>query len=231
MSDSLLHDPRADGLSRSARLLLRRPRPRYRGLLHRWAGISSIAAGLVLVLSAKDATAVGATIVFSLGATAMLGVSAVVHARDWPIERVELLVRLDHSAIFLMFATSATPVALLALDGHQSTVLFWFAWVGALLGIAAEWVPVHPPAGIMNAAYLIFGCSFLLFMPWLWDALSTAQIWLLLGGGAAYFVGSLIVGSQRPDPWPDRFGYHEIWHVLVVTAAVSHYIMVTQLAR
>jgi len=95
-------------------------------------------------------------VIFSVGSSAMLAVSAVTHARDWSIDRVEFLVRLDHSAIFLTFATSSTPIALLGLDAPGSGWLLGFAWVGALVGIGAEWTPVHPPAGVMNAIFLVF---------------------------------------------------------------------------
>lgn len=168
--------------------------------------------------------------VFAIGTLVMLGVSAVTHLRDWPIERVEMLVRLDHSAIFVMFATSATPIALLALDGHRTTILLVFAWVGAAFGVLLEYLPFHPPRGLVNTIFLTFGAGFLVFLPWLIDGLDGSQLWLLLGGAIPYVVGSLIVGAQRPDPWTDVFGYHEIWHVLVVAGAGVHYWLAMDLA-
>jgi len=225
----LLNDPRVDSLSSSARRLLRRPRPRYRGLLHRYAALVSVLVGIGLTVSADGVRATVAMAVFSIGTSAMLGVSALVHVRDWPIERVELLVRLDHSAIFLMFATSPTPIAMLALDAPVSAWLLGVVWVGASLGIIAEWIPVHPPAGVMNGAYLVFGWSLLAFTPWMVSALSVSQAVLLMGGGAAYTIGAVVVGARWPDPWPDSFGYHEIWHVLVVVAVVLHVAMAISL--
>jgi hemolysin III len=218
----LLDDPRAVDLSHSARRLLRRPRPRYRGVLHRWAAPLSVPVGVAVTLTADGARATFALAVFSMGVTAMLGVSALVHLRDWPIDRVELMVRLDHTAIFLMFATTSTPIALLALDAPVSGWMFGVAWVGAAAGIAAEWVPFHPPAGVMNGAYLVFGWSMLAFTPWMIASLTAGQLVLLFGGGAAYTVGAVIVGARRPDPWTDVFGYHEIWHVFVVVAVSFH---------
>lgn len=168
--------------------------------------------------------------IFAFGNTAMLGVSAIVHLRDWPIERVEMMVRLDHTTIFLMFATTATPIAVLGLDGAVSTWLLAVAWTGALLGIAAEWTPVHPPAGVMNAAYLVFGWSMLVFVPWMIAHLTLSEVALLLGGGAAYTVGAIVVGARWPDPWTDSFGYHEIWHVFVVVGVALHTAMAVSLA-
>lgn len=217
-------------LSPSARRLLRRPRPRYRGVLHRWAALASIPVGLVITVRADGARATMALAVFSFGVFGMLATSAVVHGRDWNENQVERLVRLDHSAIFLMFATTATPIARLGLDAPVSTWLLIIVWIGAVVGIITEWLPVHPPAGIMNAAFLTFGWGTIAFLPWMVTYLSAAQLVLLFGGGAAYTVGAVIVGSRRPDPWPDHFGYHEIWHVLVVVAASAHTALVIDLA-
>jgi hemolysin III len=230
MEPTLLDDPRAASLSPSARRLLRRPRPRLRGVLHRWAALLSFPVGVLLAVGADGSRAVWSVVIFSAGSSAMLAVSAVTHARDWSIDRVELLVRLDHSAIFLTFATSSTPVALLGLDAPGSGWLLGFAWAGAVFGIGAEWTPIHPPAGVMNTIFLVFGASILVFTPWLISALSVVDLLLLFGGGAAYAIGAVVVGARRPDPWTDVFGYHEIWHVFVVVAVASHYLLVARLA-
>lgn len=187
-------------------------------------------AGVVLAIGADGNRATLAMAIFSLGNTAMLGVSAVVHLRDWPIERVELMVRLDHAAIFLMFATTATPIAMLGLEAPVSGWLLAVAWTGAVLGIVAEWIPIHPPAGVVNGAYLVFGWSMVVFVPWMIAALTIGEVTLLLAGGAAYTVGAIIVGSRWPDPWTDSFGYHEIWHVFVLIAVGLHVAMAVSLA-
>lgn len=225
-----LDDPRAETLSRSARRLLRRPRPRFRGVLHRWAAVASVPAGVVLVAFAEGSRARVAIAVFSLGMTAMLGVSAVVHGRDWGIDQVETVVRVDHTAIFAMFATTSTPIAMLVLEDPIATWLLAVAWVGAGIGITAEWIPVHPPAGVVNAVYLTFGWSMVAFTPWMVAGLSEGQTVLLFGGGAAYTLGAVIVGARWPDPWTESFGYHEIWHVLVVIACALHAGMVGSIA-
>jgi hemolysin III len=223
VSPSLLDDPRAEHLSAAARRLLRRPRPRFRGLLHRWATFASIPLGVAAAFLADGVRGTVAMIIFAVGATLMLGVSAIVHLRDWPIERVELLIRLDHSAIFVMFATSATPIALMALTDRRVTIVLSFAFVGTLGGVIAEFLPFHPPRGLVNAIYITFGLSFLAFIPWMLDGLSLAQFAMLMIGGGFYAVGSIIVGAQWPDPWTNTFGYHEIWHVFVVIGAGFHY--------
>ncbi len=219
-----------ESLSPSARRLLRRPRPRWRGRLHRWAALATLPVGALLVATADGVRGKVAVAVFVAGAAVMLGTSAVVHARDWGPEVVETLVRADHTAIFVMYATSATPVAWLGLDPPVSWWLLGLVWGGAVLGIVTEWTPWHPPAGFMNGVYLGLGWSALVFVPWMVRALGPGQLALLFGGGAAYTVGAVVVGARRPDPAPEVFGYHEIWHVLVVVAVVLHAGLVVSLA-
>ena len=199
-------------------------------MLHRGAALASIPLGVAATVSADGIRAALAMGVFALGTTIMLGTSAIVHLRDWPIERVESLIRFDHSAIFVMYATSATPIALLALTDRQAWVVLGFAYVGATLGIVVEFFPFHPPRGLVNTVYLSFGLSFLGFMPWLLAGLTGLQFAWLLAGGAFYALGSIIVGAQWPDPWTDTFGYHEIWHVFVVVGAGIHYGIAIDLA-
>ncbi len=209
-------------LSPSARRLLRRPRPRLRGVLHKWAAILAIPAGVVLTIGASGVRASVSMAVFAFGAVTMLGVSAIVHSRDWSAKRVEALVRLDHSAIFVMYATTATPIALLGLHGRVSTWMMVVVWAAAAGGVVAEWIPAHPPAGVVNAVYLSLGWSMMVFVPWLLKDLTVGQLVLLFVGGGVYTVGAVVVGSRHPDPWTNTFGYHEIWHVLVVVAVLLH---------
>lgn len=217
-------------LSASAVRLLSRPKPSLRGRSHFWAAVLTAPVGIVLTLLAESLRAQISILVFALGVGAMFGVSAVVHGRDWSTKHVELLVRLDHSVIFLMFGTGATPVALLGLSPPVSIFLLVVAWGGAAIGIAAEWLPIHPRVGVMNGAYLSFGWCMIIFLPWLITSLAIVEIILLLGGGIAYTVGAIVVGARKPDPWPSTFGYHEIWHLHVVIAVLCHSGMVISLA-
>jgi hemolysin III len=156
----------------------------------------------------------------------MFGVSALVHMQVWPAEKWHRLFQLDHTAIFCCFAGTTTPIALLALDGAARWFLLGGMWFGALAGIVAEWLPFHPPRGLMNTIFLVLGWFPILVIVPLWDGLGASGFALLLAGGACYTVGAVIVGAQKPDPWPATFGYHEIWHLLVVIAVALHWSMV-----
>ena len=198
-------------------------------MLHLWAAIGSVPLGVALVALADGTRARVSLLLFAIGATLMLGISALVHDREWSVDRVETMVRLDHTAIFLTFATTVTPVAVLGLDPPVSGWLLGLVWVGAVLGVVIEWLPIHPPTGVVNGLYLTLGWSMVVFLPWLVTSLTLAQLGLLLAGGVAYTLGAVVVGARRPDPWTDIFGYHEIWHVFVVLAVLCHAAMAASL--
>jgi hemolysin III len=165
-------------------------------------------------------------VVYAASVTIMFGVSALVHLKRWDAHTTELLLRLDHTAIYLTFGGTATPLALLGLSGWHRTALLWGLWVAALLGIVLEWLPFAAPRGFSNGVYLTLGWATLLLLPGLWRTAGVDAVALLLLGGACYTVGAIVVGLRRPDPNPHVFGYHEIWHLFVIAAVVAHYAMV-----
>lgn len=212
--------------SPSVQRTLGRPRPRWRGVMHRWAFFASLPIGLAIVLHAQGVLDRIGAASFALGVSLMLGVSAVVHLKTYEPERLEFLFNLDHSAIFLCIATGATAVALMGLDGNRRIILVVAYWLGAMVGLAAVWLPFHPPKGLMNFLFLVLGWTALPMGPALWDSLGFDGMALLGAGAAFYTVGAVIVGSRRPDPDPFVFGYHEIWHLFVVIAVGFHYALV-----
>ena len=47
---------------------------------------------------------------------------------------------------------------------------------------------------------------------------------LVAAGGVLYTIGAIVFAIGRPDPWPRVFGFHEIFHVFVILAAIAHFI-------
>lgn len=209
-------------LSPSVDRALNLPRPRWRGVIHKWAFVVSVPVLVSCLWLAPDGRSRMAVAFFATGTWCMFGVSALVHYKRWTAHQFHLLFRLDHSAIFLCIAAQATGVVLLALDGRPLTIALWWFWVGAAIGIAAEWLPFHPPRGLMNTMFLTLGWGAVLLVPWLWSALGVGRFALLAVGGLLYTIGAVVVGARRPDPAPQVFGYHEIWHAFVVAAVACH---------
>jgi hemolysin III len=221
----------APELSPSYVRMLGRPRPRWRGVLHRWAAVVAVPAGIALVAAARGARATLGAAVFAVGVTAMFAMSATVHWQAWPAARFHRLIQLDHTAIFVCCAATSTPVALLVLDGAARLAMVAGVWVGALVGVACEWLPFHPPRGLMNTLFLVLGWYPVLFLPALWRGMDGTTFALMAAGGLVYTVGAVVVGIQRPDPRPGVFGYHEVWHLLVIVAVALHTAMVLRLVR
>jgi hemolysin III len=202
-------------------------RPRWRGVSHRVAAVLMVPAGVWLTVSAPGGRPRIAAGVFAVCIWAMFTISAVVHLRAWSPHVTEVLFRLDHTGIYLAIAGSATPVALLGLDGTARNVLLAVVWGGAVVGIVIEWLPFATPKGVAHTLYLVLGWAAVPMLPAVVDNRGWATVVLLLLGGLCYTVGAVIVAVRRPDPAPQVLGYHEIWHLLVVAAVAFHFVMVS----
>ena len=112
---------------------------------------------------------------------------------------------------------------MVAVDGWVQKTLLITAWVSVALGTTIRFLPFDPPYGLMNGLFLSMGWVAVLAIPQLIGFLEFEWLLLLGIGGMLYTIGAFIVGLRRPDPWPEIFGYHEIWHAMVVAAATLHY--------
>ncbi|NNE72679.1 MAG: hypothetical protein HKN26_03370 [Acidimicrobiales bacterium] len=209
----------------SVQRALLQPRPKWRGTSHTLAFFVSVPLAVVFVATRSSWSAAGVALIFAFGLSFMLGVSTVVHWKVWTPEQYHRLFQLDHTGIFMTVWCSAAPIAAYGLGGRRGWILFAIMFVGSWFGIFIEWLPFNPPSGMVNTVFLGLGWAPLLMIGWLWTEMTPRTFWLLMIGGAIYTVGALIVGSQWPDPSPEIFGYHEIWHLLVILGAGLHYVM------
>jgi hemolysin III len=204
-------------------------RPRLRGRSHLGAAILTLPLALWWVLAVPPGAPRLAVAAFGGGMAVMFVCSALLHLRAWPPHTYERLLRLDHTGIFLAISGTGVAIGLLGLEGWASVALVTVCLVGAVAGITAEWLPFAPPRGFSNTVYLTLGWSPVLLLPWLWTTSGPTAVALLLAGGAMYTVGAVIVGLRRPDLAPGWFGYHELFHVLVIAAAGTHAVLVQHL--
>jgi hemolysin III len=218
-------DVLADKRSLRAIPIHQRPKPRMRGRLHQSAFISSIPAGVVLVLLAPDVRARVATLIYALTLTGLFGVSASYHLGDWSEAAYARMRRLDHSMIFVLIAGTYTPYCLLVLEGTLATAVLLAVWTGAGVGVATKLyrVDLHVLSGFM---YIGLGWLVVVSMPALLRGLDTAETLLLMAGGLLYSLGALVLATNRPNPWPRTFGYHEVWHAATIAAAVCQYVSI-----
>ena len=198
-----------------------------RPLLRGWSHVLSFAiVGVIglfmLALTDADPGHRLLIVVYLLGTLAMFGVSALYHRGRWTEREHSVWRRLDHSTIFLAIAGAYTPVAVAGLDGMHRNATLWVAWLGAIVGVSLQWLPIKVPRALFTVVYVVVGWSLAPSLPQLFDGLGTAGTWLLLSGGVAYTGGAVIYALKRPDPWPRVFGYHEVFHLMTVIGAGLH---------
>ncbi len=202
-------------------------KPLLRGWLHLVCFFLAIPAGAILVALASSAHARIGAVVYAIGLVALFGVSGSYHRGRWSDARRRLMQKLDHGTIFVMIAGSYTPLCLLVLEGWVRWTMLAVAWTGAAAGFVLSFAGGNAPRLAKGTLYIALGWASLLAAPQLWRNLSPAELALLAVGGLLYTVGSVFLLTRWPDPFPRVFGYHEVWHVLVVVAVACHFAAIT----
>jgi hemolysin III len=197
--------------------------PLLRGRLHQYAVAVAAVAAVVLIALAPDARARTAAAIYGSGLCVLFGMSALYHRWPGPIRFKPLLRRLDHSAIFVFIAASYTPVGLLVLAPPLGTIILVVAWAVALGGVIMSVAWIDAPRLVQAACYIAAGWVAVAALPQLLAA-GIAPFVLFAAGGLVYSIGALVYASQRPDPWPRVFGFHEVFHTLVIAAAIVHFV-------
>jgi hemolysin III len=198
--------------------------PRLRGVSHAWALWIALVAGCVLALYAPTGLARAAAVVYGAALCALFAVSGLYHRWRWNPRWRPLLRRIDHSTIFVFIAASYTPVALLVLSGTVQVVVLASVWAGALAGVAMSVAWITAPRILVAATYLALGWVAIVAMPQLARTLGVAPLVLFAAGGLLYTLGAVVYALRRPNPWPSIFGFHEVFHALVIAAATVHFV-------
>ena len=205
-------------------------KPRLRGVIHQWSFFVALAAGALLIWLAPAGRATAASAIYAVALCALLGTSALYHRINWRPPVRAWMRRLDHAMIFVLIAGTYTPFAMLVLDEPLSEVVLIGVWGGALAGIIFTLVWIQAPNWLTAAAYVALGWFSIIALPQLAERAGPGALVLLAVGGLAYTAGAVVYARRRPNPSPAVFGYHEIFHVLVVVAALAHFVAVAAFA-
>ncbi len=199
-------------------------KPKLRGVSHEWAFFLSLGLGAALIVAAKTPKATVAVAVYAVSLSALLGTSALYHRVNWkrPSAR-KWMRRLDHSMIFFLIAGTYTPFALLVLNGPLADAILVVVWVGAIAGAIVEMIWIDHPKWVAALIYMSLGWVAVLAFPGLWSAMGVTGTLLVALGGLLYTAGAVVYATQRPDPFPRTFGYHEVFHALVIAAAAAQF--------
>ncbi len=198
-------------------------RPRLRGWLHLASAPVALILGLILMAISDEEPVRWALAVYTVTSVLLFGMSAVYHVITWSPGKRAVLRRIDHANIFLFIAGSYTPLAVALLDGNQRTQLLSLVWAFALLGAAFQVIWLHAPRWLSVITYVGLGWVALFYLGPIWREGGPAVALLLLFGGLLYTLGALVYARRRPDPAPEWFGYHEVFHACTIAAFTVQY--------
>jgi hemolysin III len=206
-------------------------KPLLRGRLHVGAAIVAVPAAVVLVVVAGSRLATAAAAVYGLSLITLFGVSGTYHRLGHTGRLQVWLRRADHASIYFLIAGSYTPVALVAIGGWEGWTMVGVVWAAAVAGglMKLVWFDRTRIAGWV--LYLAMGWLVVFAAPVLVSHVHGGQLALLAAGGLAYTFGAVVLGRRWPDPLPRVFGYHEVWHTMVIVAAALHYAAILEIVR
>lgn len=206
-------------------------RPSWRGWLHAATFAAAIPAGIVLILAAGGATARAAVSIYVAGVLLGFGTSAAYHRLARSDRARRIMQRLDHSMIFVLIAATYTPLCLIALPRSWGIPVLVSVWTAAAFGVVIKLTAFDRLPRLGYAMYPIIGWAAVIAMPVMVTSLTAAQLALVIAGGVMYTLGLPVLITKRPNPWPTRFGYHEVWHAFTVVAGVCHFAAIGLLVR
>jgi hemolysin III len=206
------------------RAAIAKVKPRLRGVSHEWAFFVSLVLGIGLIVAAPTPKATVAVAIYAASLSGLFGVSALYHRVSWRRPEVRRWIRrLDHTMIFFLIAGTVTPFAILVMEPPLSTALLIAVWAGALAGTIVELLWVDHPKWVAAVVYIGVGMIGAIGFPAIVAEAGIVAGVLIALGGALYATGAIVYAAGRPDPRPAVFGYHEIFHVLVIAAAAAHF--------
>jgi hemolysin III len=228
----------AQMVSSEAASLLARPDPRakplLRGVSHQVAFFVALGATYFLVRLARTAEGAIAACVFGAALVTLFGISALYHRVDWSPEARARMRRADHAAIFILIAGGYTPLFALVPAGPARDPLALYAiWGGAFVGVVKSLLWPHAPKWLTAA--LCVGLGWAVVGPVLARApvVGARTVAMLVVSGTVYSLGAVVYALKRPDPFPRVFGYHEVFHLIVILASVclfAHVVLVLRAA-
>ena len=199
-------------------------RPKLRGWLHAATFPIAVTAGVALVIFAPTTRAKVTAGIFALTGALLFGVSALYHRGHWSQRGHAVLRRLDHASIFLIIAGTYTPFTILLLDGQDARILLTLVWAGALLGVAFRVLWVGAPRWLYLPVYVALGWTAAFWLPTIAARGGPAVFALIVAGGLLYSAGAIVYGLKRPDPSPQWFGFHEIFHACTLAGFAAHHV-------
>lgn len=200
-----------------------RPRPRLRGFSHQIAFFAAVPAAIAVGLTTEGGVARAAGTAFATTVAAMFGVSSMFHRGSWTPHAARRLGQLDHAMIYGLIAATYAPMGLLVVHRGWRLPVLATIWGGACLATAIKFAWARAPTWVPAAIGIALGWAAVIVIPQIISGIGVSGTALLVAGGIAYSAGAVVYVRQRPNPAPETFGYHEVFHVLVIAAVACQY--------
>ena len=198
-------------------------KPKFRGHFHQQAFFVSVGACALLIAKSSNTQSFKAAAIYSFGLLFLFGCSSVYHRFHWSPEARNLIQRFDHSAIFILIASTVTPIALLALPSQQGGRLLLIIWLSALTGTLISIFWTSAPKWLIAALCVGMGWLSFPYFGEMNENFTSRELNFLIAGGVAYSVGAIFYALKRPKLWPTTFGYHELFHLCTLIGAALHF--------
>ena len=205
-------------------------KPRLRGVIHSVSAPAALVVAILLWRAATPGLPRLSVAVFGFGLIGLFTISGLYHLPRWPARVTRQLARADVAMIQLFIAASFTPVAVHTLSGVWRTWSLIVAWTIAIIGAVVAASPLKGPRWLSVAAYASFGALGAIPLLNVIEVLPLHGVLLIVAGGAVYLAGGVVYALRAPDPWPSWFGFHEVFHVLVLVGATLHAIAIWRYA-
>jgi hemolysin III len=197
------------------------------GLMHFFAAVAAFGGWIaLLVIGGGPPGKTAALSIYGLSLVLMFGSSAAYHLINADPRRVALLRKLDHTAIYLLIAGSYTPICYILLTGFWKWGMLAMIWSLAFIGIGVKIFVIKAPRWITAGVYIVMGWLSLLSVREVMAALPPGALIGLAVGGIIYTLGAVVYILKKPDLFPGKFGFHELWHLFVILAALAHFMAI-----
>jgi hemolysin III len=197
------------------------PKPLLRGVSHQIAFFAAILATWLLVRSTRTPEASRAALVFGVALIALFGTSALYHRVDWSVPARKIMRRLDHACIFVLIAGGYTPLFALVPSSQGGHAALAGIWLGASAGVVKSLVWPHAPKWVTALLCVALGWAVVGQVIDRAHLIGWLPIAMLVVSGSVYSLGAVVYALKRPDPFPTVFGYHEVFHAIVILASGS----------
>ena len=203
-------------------------RPKLRGQIHFAGFFVLLGPCLILLLETKSPLDLVGKSIYALSILTLFLISSTYHRFHWGESLRAVMRKIDHSAIFLLIAGTATPIGIYSLNGNSLMTFLSLIWGAALIGIIKTIMTRKVNKAINAAFYVLVGFIPVIFSDSIYTALGIEKIIMILVGGLIYVAGAIVYVRQAPNPIPLYFGHHEIFHFFVLIAASLHFSVIYQ---